>query len=176
MGRRRGRHSDRNYALPTPRHASPVDVSSSFVRKSLLAWSLSAVPASRVDSIDEVTSPPVAALSAAVAALDEIGGPTRAVLRDGVRAGLAELARVAPGRSVEVRVPPFGAVQCVEGPRHVRGTPPNVVECDPKTFIELIAGRGDFAAAVADGRVLASGPRADLAEWLPLEAAAADVG
>jgi len=74
----------------------------------------------------------------------------------------------APGRSVEVRVPPHTAVQCVEGPRHTRGTPPNVVECDPVAFIELCTGRTAWADAVADGRVRASGERADLSPWLPL--------
>ncbi|MGH8791222.1 MAG: sterol carrier family protein [Stackebrandtia sp.] len=112
---------------------------------------------------------PAETLAAAVAALDAPGGPERQLLRDGVRAGLAELARAVPGKSVEVRVPPFGAVQCVDGPRHTRGTPPNLVECDPVTFLELAAGRTSFAVAVADGRVTASGARADLGDCLPLD-------
>jgi hypothetical protein len=74
----------------------------------------------------------------------------------------------APGRSVEVRVPPYGAVQCIPGPAHTRGTPPNVVEMDPATFLLLAAGRLEFTAAVADGLVSASGGRADLAPYLPL--------
>jgi len=74
----------------------------------------------------------------------------------------------APGRSVEVRVPPHAAVQCVEGPRHTRGTPPNVVECDPVAFVELCTGRLAWSDAVGDGRVRASGERADLSPWLPL--------
>lgn len=83
--------------------------------------------------------------------------------------GLAEqLATVAPGRSVEVRVPPYAAVQCVGGPRHTRGTPPNVVETDPATFLALSTGRLTWAEAVHDGRVAASGERADLSPWLPL--------
>jgi len=75
------------------------------------------------------------------------------MLRDAVRALLTELARRAPGRSVEVRVPPYGAVQCVAGPRHTRGTPPNVVETDPLTFVRLATGRTSWADAVAAGLV-----------------------
>lgn len=91
-----------------------------------------------------------------------------AQIRDAVRGLLARLRERAPGRSVEVRVPPHGAVQCVAGPRHTRGTPPNVVETDPVTFILLATGAVDFASAVADGRVSASGVRADLSPYLPL--------
>ncbi|WP_412747351.1 sterol carrier family protein [Krasilnikovia sp. MM14-A1004] len=90
------------------------------------------------------------------------------MLRDAVRQTLADLARRAPGRSVEVRVPPFGAIQCVEGPRHTRGTPPNVVETDPATWVLLAAGRLAWADAVAAGRVAASGTRTDLSGLLPL--------
>ena len=78
------------------------------------------------------------------------------------------LAARAPGRSLELRVPRYAAVQCVAGPRHTRGTPPNVVETDPLTWIRLAAGRAGWSAAVGDGRVHASGERADLAGWLPL--------
>ncbi len=82
---------------------------------------------------------------------------------------LAEmLAARAPGRSVEVRVPPFVAVQAIEGPRHTRGTPPNVVETDPVTWLRLATGRAEFAAAVATGAARASGTRADLTPYLPL--------
>jgi len=80
----------------------------------------------------------------------------------------AILALQAPGRSVEVRIPPYVAVQAVEGPRHTRGTPPNVVETDPVTWIRLATGRIDFAACVTNGTVLANGPRADLGAFLPL--------
>jgi hypothetical protein len=65
-------------------------------------------------------------------------------------------------------VPPYVAVQAVEGPRHTRGTPPNVVETDPLTWVRVAAGRVPFAAAVAHGDVRASGQRADLAPYLPL--------
>jgi uncharacterized SCP-like protein len=82
---------------------------------------------------------------------------------------LAEiLAGQAPGRSVEVRVPPFVAVQAIAGPRHTRGTPPNVVETDPLTWLRLATGRMTFADAVAHGAVRASGARADLTAYLPV--------
>lgn len=77
------------------------------------------------------------------------------------------LAVKAPGGSTEVRVPPYAVVQCVEGPRHTRGTPPNVVETDPLTWIRLATGREEWRAAVAEARVSASGERADLGGLLP---------
>lgn len=109
-----------------------------------------------------------AAVAAAVSALDAGRPPDVAVLRDAVRALLTELATRAPGRSVEVRVPPYGAVQCGEGPRHTRGTPPNVVETDPITWIALATGRLAWDEAVADGRIRASGNRADISTYLPI--------
>ncbi|MGW7102682.1 sterol carrier family protein [Streptomyces sp. NPDC054838] len=78
------------------------------------------------------------------------------------------LAVTAPGASVEVRIPPFAVVQCVEGPRHTRGTPPNVVETDPLTWIRLATGRTGWAETVREARVRASGERADLSALLPL--------
>ena len=81
---------------------------------------------------------------------------------------LALLADRAPGRSVEVRVPPYAAAQVVEGVRHTRGTPPAVVETDPQTWIALATGGLDWAAAVDEGRVRASGERTDLSAYLPL--------
>ncbi|CAM3720223.1 hypothetical protein GCM10007368_02650 [Isoptericola cucumis] len=107
---------------------------------------------------------------AAVAAW--LGGDTsRAVTTTAVRFTLEELADVAPGNAVEVRVPPAGAVQAVAGPRHTRGTPPNVVELDTATWLGLVTGRLRWADAVADGRVHASGERSDLSALLPLQAA-----
>lgn len=83
--------------------------------------------------------------------------------------GLAEqLATAAPGQHVECRVPPYTAVQCVEGPRHTRGTPPNVVEVEPVAFVQLCAGRLAWSDAARDGRVKTWGDRADLSPWLPL--------
>jgi Bacterial SCP ortholog len=81
---------------------------------------------------------------------------------------LAVLAERAPGRSVEVRVPPYAAVQAVPGVRHTRGTPPAVVETDPGTWLALATGELTWAAAVASGRVIASGERAELTAYLPL--------
>ena len=107
-------------------------------------------------------------VSEALAAVDRGDEPGRPVLRDAVRALLAELARVAPGRSVEVRIPPFGAIQCVAGPRHTRGTPPNVVETDPMTWLLVATGRLTWADAMQQGRLRASGIRTDLSEFLPL--------
>jgi uncharacterized protein (TIGR03083 family) len=78
------------------------------------------------------------------------------------------LAARAPGGATEVRVPPYAVVQCVEGPRHTRGTPPNVVETDPLTWIRLATGRLDWRTAVEDAKVSASGERADLSGLLPL--------
>jgi uncharacterized SCP-like protein len=98
------------------------------------------------------------------------GGPVpdRPTLAEAVRLSLRALAELAPGTSVEVRVPPFAAVQCVEGPRHTRGTPANVVETNPRTWLELALGRLQWTDATADGRVVASGTRADIAQLLPL--------
>lgn len=78
------------------------------------------------------------------------------------------LADRAPGRSVEVRVPPYAAAQVVEGARHTRGTPPAVVETDPDTWLDLATGSLDWSEAVTSGRVRASGERADLSAYLPL--------
>ena len=86
-----------------------------------------------------------------------------------VRYLLQLLADVAPGNTLEVRVPPYGAVQCVEGPRHTRGTPPNVIETDAATWIELATGATDWPAAVAESRIAASGTRANLDGLLPLD-------
>lgn len=100
-------------------------------------------------------------------------GPEASVAdrRTAVRFTLEELADVAPGNAVEVRVPPDGAVQAVAGPRHTRGTPPNVVETDPATWLALATGATTWADAVAAGAVRASGERADLSGLLPLQAA-----
>lgn len=96
------------------------------------------------------------------------GAQDRATLALASRFLLEQLADEAEGHTVEVRVPPFGAVQAVPGPRHTRGTPPNVVETDAPTWIALATGSLSWEAAVADLRVTASGQRATLAEHLPL--------
>lgn len=106
---------------------------------------------------------------AAVRAADAASvAPARTDLATAVRYLLQLLAEKAPGHTVEVRVPPFGAVQVLEGPRHTRGTPPNVVETDPATWIALATGTEQWTDAAASGRILASGTRADLTELLPL--------
>ncbi len=94
--------------------------------------------------------------------------PPRAVVGAAVRTTARWLAQQVPGRSVELRVPPYVAVQCVPGPRHTRGTPPNVVETDAATWLRLAEGGLDWSTAVADGLVSASGNRADLSAYLPL--------
>ena len=94
--------------------------------------------------------------------------PPRAVVGTAVKATARWLAQQVPGHSVEVRVPPHVAVQCVPGPRHTRGTPPNVVETDAATWLRLATGRTTWADAVAEGKVTASGNRADLSALLPL--------
>ncbi len=92
----------------------------------------------------------------------------RQTLATAVRFTVEELSVVAPGRSVEVRVPPYAAAQCVDGPRHTRGTPPNVVETDPQTWLALATGRAAWAEAMESGRLRVSGTRADLAAHLPV--------
>ncbi len=92
----------------------------------------------------------------------------RSTLATAVRYSLEEVTARAPGNSVEVRVPPFGVTQCVEGPRHTRGTPPNVIECDAATWLAMVSGRLSWADAVGAGKVAASGLRADLSGLLPL--------
>jgi hypothetical protein len=95
-------------------------------------------------------------------------GASRDATAMAVRYLLQLLATQAEGNTVEVRVPPFGAVQAVQGPRHTRGTPPNVVETDADTWLALATGTVSWAEAVAAGRVAASGARADLSEYLPI--------
>jgi hypothetical protein len=104
--------------------------------------------------------------AAVTAALFE--GAERTDTATAVRYLLQVLSERAEGNTVEVRVPPFGAVQAIEGPRHTRGTPPNVVEMDAATWLSLATGREQWADAVSDGRVAASGQRADLRDYLPV--------
>jgi hypothetical protein len=91
--------------------------------------------------------------------LDGGPAPERPVLRAAVKESLAAIAAAAPGHSVEVRIPPYGAVQCVSGPRHGRGTPPNVVETDARTWLALVVGRTTWREALAAGALQASGTR-----------------
>jgi len=112
--------------------------------------------------------PAVAGLTAVRAWRDAGAGADRSDVATAVRFTLEELAARAPGRSVEVRVPPFGAVQCVEGTTHTRGTPPNVVETDATTWLEVATGARTWADAWGAGALRVSGHRADLAAYLPL--------
>lgn len=105
---------------------------------------------------------------AALAAVAASDSPSRTDRATAVRYLLHLLEEKAPGGTVEVRVPPFGAVQVIDGPRHTRGTPPNVVETDAETWIALATGAEKWSDAASAGRIHASGTRADLAHLLPL--------
>ncbi|CQD21114.1 hypothetical protein BN1232_05156 [Mycobacterium lentiflavum] len=95
--------------------------------------------------------------------------PDRATLATAVRLTARTLATLAPGASVEIRIPPFVAVQCVAGPKHTRGTPPNVVETDPRTWLLLATGMLTLADAKTNGLLTLSGSRAgEIDHWLPL--------
>ena len=95
--------------------------------------------------------------------------PERAEFAAAVRFTARTLATLAPGRSVEVRIPPFVAVQCISGPQHRRGTPPNVVETDPRTWLLLATGLLSVPDAAAAGKLQLSGSRAgEVAEFLPV--------
>ena len=96
------------------------------------------------------------------------GDTDRATVATATRYLLEELAELAPGNALEVRIPPYGATQCLPGPRHTRGTPPGVVETDPQSWLALATGRLEWDEALAEGRVVASGVRADLAPHLPI--------
>lgn len=116
-----------------------------------------------------------AAVSAVVDWLRDanVAEPSRTELGEAVRLTARTLAAIAPGSSVEVRVPPFVAVQCISGPEHRRGNPPNVVEADPRTWLLLAIGLLDVADAAASGALRLSGSRAgEVADWLPLVAPA----
>jgi len=107
----------------------------------------------------------------AVIQADKLSTPlvdSDALFVNAVRYLLEELAEVAPGNSVEVRVPPLGATQCIEGPRHTRGTPPNVVEMSPRVWFDLALGSLTWSEASAAHLVSSSGVRASLEDVLPL--------
>jgi hypothetical protein len=136
---------------------------------------LAALQAQRADLGQEPWTGPAeparlgrALVFAVLAALDAGPPPRSDALRGAVTYLLGLLAADAPGRAVEVRVPPYAAVQAVAGPRHTRGTPANVVETDPATWVRLATGRLRWADAISAGRLSVSGPRADLSGLLPL--------
>ncbi|TNL96101.1 sterol carrier family protein [Corynebacterium tapiri] len=112
-----------------------------------------------------------AAVSAVLAWLEDESqpAPSRAELALAVRLTARSLAQDAPGQSVELRVPPFVAVQCIDGPRHTRGTPPNVVECSPRTWLQLATGKVSWKQAIEGSLIDASGQRVnELTHWLPV--------
>lgn len=125
-----------------------------------------------------MTPAELTAALAAVCALqvdgDDVLQGDRAQVKELVRITAGYFAQQHPGRSVEVRIPPYSAVQVIQGIRHTRGTPPNVIEMDGPTWLALSAGRLDWAAAVRSGRIRASGTRADLSGHLPLTPASGD--
>lgn len=121
------------------------------------------MPSRKIDLIDGR-----AALDAVRASSAADAKPARTDLATAVRYLLQLLDEKAPGNSVEVRVPPFGAVQVIQGPRHTRGTPPNVVEMDAPTWIAVATGELHWADAETAGRIHASGTRASLVDVLPL--------
>jgi hypothetical protein len=90
------------------------------------------------------------------------------VIMEEVKATLALLTERAPGRAIEVRIPPYAAIQCGEGPTHTRGTPANVIEMDAQTWLALAKGEMQWADAMNQGKIIASGVRADLTSLLPL--------
>jgi hypothetical protein len=91
------------------------------------------------------------------------------IILEDVKSTLAELVRLAPGRAIEVRIPPYAAVQCGDGPTHTRGTPANVIEMNADTWLALVAGQVTWATALGDGLINASGARADLSHLLPFQ-------
>ncbi|TFB89025.1 hypothetical protein E3O44_05220 [Cryobacterium algoricola] len=101
----------------------------------------------------------------------DVAGASRDIRALAVRYTLQLLSEEANGNTLEVRVPPFGAVQCIAGPRHTRGTPPNVVETDAATWLALATGELAWSDGLASGRIHASGQRADLTAHLPLRLA-----
>ena len=145
---------------PRARRPDPAKVSAAFAAQQRALGRPDAAGSGDVDDL--------IGLLAAVRELPGTPPYDRDALAIVTRALVDRLAAVAPGRSVELRVPPYAAVQCVAGPRHTRGKPPAVVETDPLTWLDLATGRMTWDAAVANGAVRASGERSNLAPYLPL--------
>lgn len=119
-------------------------------------------------SAESVTTEPVSAEPVTSEVAQAFAALPRSVRATFVRFTLEELATLAPGNSVEVRVPPLGVTQCVAGPRHTRGTPPSVVETSPAVWAALVLGACSWEQAVAAGMLDASGERSNLSTLLPL--------
>jgi hypothetical protein len=96
------------------------------------------------------------------------GSEEESSIATAVRFLLEELGTNHPGNSVEVRIPPYGAVQCIEGPTHTRGTPANVVEMDSVSWLDLALGKSSFEELASSGKLTASGSRSDLAGLFPI--------
>src|SRR5581483_2337702 len=111
---------------------------------------------------------PAAGRAALAAWTADPDGVDAATVATAVRFSLEELTARHPGHAVEVRVPPYGAVQCLQGPAHTRGTPPNVVETDAATWLGLATGKLHWAQEIHGGRLRCSGERSDLSAVLPL--------
>lgn len=110
----------------------------------------------------------LAAVNAVLTAQNTDSKPARSVTATAVRYLLEEISALYPGNTLEVRVPPFGAVQCVEGPKHTRGTPANVIEMNAHTWIHLATGALSWNDAVTGHLVSASGTRASLEGLVPV--------
>lgn len=119
------------------------------------------------DTADAAANPP-SAVAACVGCYNSGTSPERADEKAAVKATLAAITALAPGGAVEIRVPPYAAVQAIGGVRHRRGTPPAVVQLDARTLLQLAVGALSWADALATGRVRASGERSDLAWLLPV--------
>lgn len=156
--------------MPGPRRYEPatLDLAAKSQREILTRAGIALPAEQSVPGPDEVVTPIDVVKLVALGIRRDLPAD-RGALRIAVRVLADRLATTHPGRSVEVRVPPYAAVQCIAGPRHTRGTPPNVVETDPATFVGLACGFIDWESAVGSGRVHASGERSDLRAFLPVD-------
>jgi hypothetical protein len=161
-----------------PRHAIPATPVIPAAAAPAVTRPTAAPPPTRWQASSAMPSKPIpaaelrAALRAVAGWLDapsgSVAAPDRPALAAAVRTSLRSFAQAYPGKAVEVRVPPFAAVQCLEGGAHTRGTPPHVVETDPRTWLLLVTGRLSWRAALDAARVQASGHRSDdVGERLP---------
>lgn len=155
--------------MPARRRIAPADGADAVRRWAALADERSGGPAP--GELTEGDAPPGGPAPAGAGERDSASRPAgvdRRTTATAVRYTLEELAACAPGRSVEVRVPPFGVTQAVAGAVHRRGTPPAVVETDADTWLALATGRLSWHEAAASGALRASGERCDLSAYLPL--------
>ena len=85
-------------------------------------------------------------------------------VKNQVKKILKVVEELAPGRSVELRIPPYAAIQCVSGSTHRRGTPPNVVEMSAQTLLKLSKSPQNWDQLCSEGKISASGTNSNLAE------------